>query len=257
MTIDNLTIAFINKNGGELFERALRAASTLTDDILVVDSGSTDDSQTYAERYQARWVFHAWPGSFGEQRNFTQSLVKREWLLFLDTDEILNEALIASIRETLKNPKHAVYRLRRKNCLFGVEQSHGSLGPDTVVRLYKPALAHWVGDVHERLEMDTPSPIGSLKGHLEHHTYKDFKHWRDKMASYAQAWAEEKYRNGKRVRLGMIPFKGLFAFIKAYILEAGFLDGKTGLMTSQMYCWYTFDKYCRLYDCEQNAKRQP
>ena len=252
--MNDLTIAYICCNGGEVFKKSLKSAKQLTDHILVVDSGSTDQSKTYAQEVGAQWVERPWPNSFSNQRNATQALVKTSWVLFLDTDEVLTQKLIVAIKKQLNdaNESAIAFEIKRINFFLGKAQHYGSLSPDWVQRLYRVNDASWVGEVHERLVFKKETKLQKLPRHIEHYTYDSFKQWIDKAYRYTQSWAHD--HRDKKSSFGKIALKTSFAFFRSYFIQLGFLDGKTGFVSSIMNAVYTFQKYAFLYD-EQHKKK--
>lgn len=250
MTNKLLTIVFINKNGGAVFEKALKAAQQLSSRILVVDSGSTDESKSYADEVQAQWVEREWPGDFSNQRNFAQSLVNTEWVLFLDSDEILEKKLILNISKTLNNQpdKEVAFQFFRKNLLLGHRLRFGSMSSDSILRLYRPTEAHWEGCVHEKLVpfKGKKLQITTIKGFAIHHSYESFEDWFKKSENYTSLWAS--LNKNKKCTASTIIFKTLFAFIKSYFFQLGILDGRWGGISSFLHSAYTFKKYAKLYD---------
>lgn len=247
MTNELLTIVFINKNGGTVFEKALKAAKQLTSNILVVDSGSTDESKSYANDVEAQWVEREWPGDFANQRNYAQSLVHTDWILFLDSDEILTDDLKNSIQKAITSSTiPTIYSCERINHIHGKPIRYGSMSHDKVDRLYKRNEAFWVGDVHERLIGKEKIKKKELKGQLLHFSYSSFESWIQKANYYTSLWAKQ--HEGQKCSFGKIITKTSFAFIKSYFLQLGVLGGRLGLISSWMHAFYTFEKYIKLYD---------
>ncbi len=246
MTNELLTIVFINKNGGAVFGKALKAARQLSSRILVVDSGSTDESKSYADGVQAQWVRREWPGDFADQRNFAQSLVNTEWVLFLDSDEVISERLTTNIKTAIQSHASYAFKFYRTNMMCGHPLKFGNMGPDTILRLYRTNEAHWEGKVHEKLVFDKQVEIKLIKGKALHYTYRNFSHWFDKNNTYAFLWA--KSHQNQSCSLGKVIGKTLFSFFRSYFIQLGFLDMGWGFVTSIMHSVYTFRKYTALYD---------
>lgn len=241
-----LTVVILTKNEELNIEACVMNAKQVTDDILVIDSGSTDRTVELAEKCGARVVFRAWTNDFSEQRNFALEHVYTEWVLYLDADERMNEALVQEIKRIVQEDKKALYRLGRYNNAFGRSFRYGVLGPDSVVRLFPSKGVKWEGRVHE-------SPQGNLaevfvkKGYLEHYTYADWNEYLHKMNLYAEIGAKNNFARGKRT--GIIKdlcLRPLLAFVKMYFLKGGIREGWLGFSLSVNYANYTFNKYAVL-----------
>ena len=248
MNACNLTAVVLTKNSEKYLAEVIKSIQQCTDCVLVIDSGSTDNSVGIAKALGATVVEHPWPNSFADQRNFAHTQTSAKWILAVDSDEIIDPELADDIRHAVQSGTAPCYTLRRKNELFGLRCNHGIFAPDDVTRLYQREICRWVGDVHERLECPL-GKIPSLSGTLIHRTYSSFQHWQSKVHLYTDTWAKQHSKD--TVSLGTILSKSCFAFIKAYFLKLGFLDGRIGFVTSLMHCYYTFEKYTKLYDASR------
>ena len=219
------------------------------DEIVVLDSGSTDQTQAVSEAAGARFfVNNDWPG-FGKQRQIAQSHVQSEWILWVDADERVTPELKTSIEAVLANPKaNTVYSIPRLSWVFGRFIRHCGWYPDRVLRLYPKALTGYNDAlVHEKVILNKGVKAKKLNGDLLHYTYRDLEHYLVKSAGYARAWAEQRQRRGKKASISQGVGHALGCFIKMYIVKAGFLDGKQGFLLSVLSAHSTFVKYADLW----------
>ena len=224
MSLD-LTVAIIATNEESNIARAVASARGLGR-ILVVDGGSTDRTVEAARAAGAEVLANPWPG-FAAQRRFALARVSTEWILFLDADEEISPELAGELRSLA--PASAGYRIRRRNYFLGRVMSHGAWGRDAVLRLARARKA----DVPERAvheEMSVDGQVSSLSHPIIHHAQNDFATVGAKFALYMPLMAEELVR--RRRRIGMIETlaRAKLAFLRDYILRAGFLDGWRGFV---------------------------
>ena len=245
-----LSIIILTKNEEKDIEGAIRNAWQCADEVLVVDSGSTDRTVEIAEHNGARVVYRAWDNDFAAQRNFALTQTKADRVLYLDADERLNGELVLAVK---KAPAGRQYSLQRKSVAFGTKFSHGPLSPDWVARLFPRDSVRWVGKVHEHPECSLP--LVKLPGHIEHHTYGSWQEWENKMSRYSSIWAEEAWARGKRTSLSNAFLHGAGSLVKMLFLRCGFLDGWHGVCLSCMYFNYTMLKYLKLYELQQEKNR--
>lgn len=246
-----LTVALITKNEAANLDACLQSLSGLTDKIIIIDSGSTDTTAEIAARYHADFYQYAdWPG-FGPQRNRAHQYIQTEWVLWLDADERLTNELQQSIRDAvLHTPAdgHTAFEFNRLSNTFGAFIRHCGWYPDWVVRLYPTAYARYSDDlVHEKVILPVHAQIKQLKGDALHYTYTTLEQFLAKQNLYSKIWAEQRLKEGKTASLGQALLHGAASFIKMYILKAGFLDGKHGLLLSVLSAQSAFNKYAALW----------
>ena len=160
----------------------------------------------------------------------------------MDADERLTESLIAEIKKVINENKKALYKFERRTSAFGKDFKYGVLSPDYVKRMFPVKDAKWQGKVHEAVV--TELPVIKLKGYLKHYTYKDFEQYISKMNAYSSIWAENS--NKKPGFFKDIVFRPVFAFIKMYVIQLGFLEGWLGFVLAANYSLYTLNKYAKL-----------
>ncbi len=244
-----LSVAMIVKNEAQDLAQCLDSVKDWADEIVILDSGSTDETEQIARRYGAKFYQHTdWQG-FGKQRQLAQQYVTSDYVLWLDADERVSDELRHSIQQAVQqNQLNAVYQLPRLSEVFGRQIRYSGWYPDYVVRLYQTQFAKY-GDelVHEKVHYPATAEVKKLNGDLYHYTYKDIHHYLVKSASYAKAWATQREAQGKTASLFDGVTHALGCFVKMYLLKAGFLDGKQGFLLAVLSAHSTFVKYADLW----------
>lgn len=267
-----LCTIILTKNEEKDIEGAVQSAWQCSDEVLVVDSGSTDRTVELAKYNDARVVYRAWDNDFASQRNFALTQTDAKWVLYLDADERMDLQLTDEINKIVAGSAPAdlqessgapvispanktglkQYSLQRKSVAFGKKFSYGPLHPDWVTRLFPRESVTWVGKVHEHPECSLP--LEKLPGHIEHYTYRNWQEWEEKMARYSTLWAEEAYHNGRRTSLPVALLHGIGSLFSTLLLRLGFLDGWMGICLCCMYFSYTMLKYLKLYGLQSERK---
>ena len=222
------------------------------DDVVVVDSGSSDATCDIARSLGARVESHPWQG-FGKQKQHAVSLARNDWVLCLDVDERVTPELAASIRAALGNSRYKAWRMARRNRFLGTWLSHGEGYPDWSLRLFHRAHASWSSDdVHEAVL--TTAEVGRLEGDLLHDSAEDLSTYIAKQNRYTSLHAALLYRQGVRAGYGRLLASPLVRFVKFYFLRGGFLDGGPGFAHVVIGCNNTFHKYLKLIELEKAGK---
>ncbi|WP_312217366.1 glycosyltransferase family 2 protein [Pantoea vagans] len=241
-----LSVVMIAKNEAELLPDCLASVSW-ADEIIVLDSGSSDDSVEIATQAGAQvYKSDDWQG-YGIQRQRAQGYATGDMILMIDADERVSPELRAAIEQVLvASPSRTVYSLGRSNLFLGRFMRHSGWYPDRVMRLYPRTFRYNDNLVHESLQSDG-APVVALPGDLEHLTCRDLIAFQRKQLAYAEAWAKERHQRGKRCGLFSVFSHTLGAFVKTLLLRAGFLDGKQGWILAVVNAQYTFNKYSALW----------
>lgn len=248
-----ISVALIVKNEEQNLPQCLERVKNWVDEIVIVDSGSTDNTEQIARDYGAKFYRHTdWQG-FGKQRQRAQQYVTSDYVLWLDADERVTPELQHSIQQAIqKDTPNTAYEFTRLSEVFGRKIYHSGWYPDYVVRLYRKDFANY-GDelVHEKVHLPSNAKVVKLKGDLEHFTYNSIHHYLVKSAAYAKAWADQREAQGKTASIGQGIIHGLGCFIKMYLLKRGFLDGKQGLLLALLSTHSVFVKYADLWARKQ------
>lgn len=226
--------------------RACLEALQFADEIIVLDSGSSDDSLQIAQQLGAKVHQNEnWQG-FGIQRQRAQALASCQWILMIDADERVSAPLAQSIQQFIRdNPQGAIGSIARKSWFFGAFMQHSGWYPDYVMRLYPKNQAQYDSAlVHEKLTNPQQLPVKTLAGDLLHYTYRDMNAYLSKSAHYAALWAQQ--RRGKRTSLASCIGHSAMCFVKMYVFKGGFLDGRQGLLLALLSAQSNFAKHASL-----------
>jgi glycosyltransferase involved in cell wall biosynthesis len=246
-----LSVAIITRNAASELERCL-ASVAFAEEVVVVDSGSTDGTVELAARHGARVVRKEWLG-FGAQKQFAVDAASHEWVLCLDADECLSPELRESIVAEIKAPRGFVYAMPRCNRFLGRWLRHGEGYPDWNVRLFHRGHARWGSEsVHEKIV--TQSPVLRLRGDLLHDSAETLERYFDKQNRYTSLQAASLRAAGRRANALQLVLSPLLRFIKFYLLRLGFLDGVPGLVHVTIGCMNSFNKYAKLKALERASK---
>jgi glycosyltransferase involved in cell wall biosynthesis len=246
-----LSVAIIARNAASQIEGCL-ASVAFAEEIVVVDSGSTDDTAQLASRRGARVIAQEWLG-FGPQKRFAVDSASYDWVLCVDADERVSDGLREAIIAELKAPRGLVYAMPRCNRFLGRWLRHGEGYPDWSVRLFHRKHARWSDDaVHEKVVTDRP--ILRLRGDLLHDSAETLEKYLDKQNRYTSLQAESLRSAGRRASVLQLLFSPSLRFIKFYLVRLGFLDGVPGLVHIVIGCMNTFNKYAKLRALERGAK---
>lgn len=242
-----ISLVVITKNEASCLAKCLQSADFVSE-IVVVDSGSTDDTVQIAERFGAK-VFHQdWLG-FGPQKQFAVNCAKYDWVLCLDADEYLSPKLRESLQKLFeKEPTAHAYRFPRCNKFLGRFLRHGEGYPDLSLRLFNRQYAHWSDDlVHEKiLQNEQDIQIGCLEGDLMHESGESISKYMEKQNTYTSIQAKLMWEQGKKASVTKIVVSPLVRFFKFYFIKGGFLDGVPGLVHISIGCFTVFLKYVKL-----------
>jgi glycosyltransferase involved in cell wall biosynthesis len=216
------------------------------DEIIVVDSGSTDDTVAICQAFGARVDVAAdWPG-FGAQKNRALSHASRDWVLSLDADERVTPELRREIENIIAQAHAAAaYDIPRLSSYCGRFMRHSGWYPDYVTRLFRRGAARFSDDVvHERLLVD--GDTGRLKHELLHYAFADAEEVLRKVDQYSTAGAQRMHARGRRATLAGAVVRGLWSFLRTYVLKLGFLDGREGFLLAVSNAEGTYYRYVKL-----------
>ena len=238
-----LSVVIITRNAGALLERCLESVA-FADEVLLVDSGSTDETLAVAHRRGARVIQHEWLG-FGPQKQFAVESAANDWVLCVDADEQVSESLKQSILSALHVPGAMAYTLSRRNRFLGRWLAHGEGYPDWSLRLFHRAHARWSDDpVHEKVL--TRGKVGKLAGDLLHDSAESLDRYLEKQHRYTSLQAQRLHAGGRTAGPWQLVFSPVARFIKFYVIRLGFLDGVPGLVHIAIGCMNSFNKYAKL-----------
>jgi len=238
-----ISAALITYNEERNIARAIESLRCC-DEIIVVDSSSSDRTIEIAEKLGARVIENTWPG-YAAQKNFAAQHATHDWILSLDADEALSEMLEAEIWQLKKSgPKYDAYTMPRMAQYLGKWILHSGWYPDRKVRLFDRRKAKWVGDfVHESVVVD--GSVGLLEANLLHFTCQSLSEHLKTMDRYTTLAAEQMVSTGKKIGWVQLLLDPCWTFIRTYIFQLGFLDGVEGLAIAWMGALYQFIKFAK------------
>lgn len=251
--MDNLSVTIITFNEEKNIKRCIESVREVADEIVVVDSFSTDKTKEICMSLNVIFIEHLFSG-YIEQKNFALSRVSNDHVLSLDADESLSEELKNSVlMEKKKNFPGDGYTMNRFNFYCGKWIKHGSYYPDRKLRLFNVQKGKWGGtNPHDRVEMDEAVAVKHLKGDLLHYTYQSFEEQHKKaelFSSIAAKALHEKRKRGSWFKLWLSP---AWAFFHGYIFKLGFLDGRIGWKIAKFTALQSFLKYKKLIQLHKN-----
>ena len=248
-----ISAVIITFNEERNIDRCLRSLVTVADEILVVDSFSTDQTERICLSHGARFIQNKFPGHI-EQKNFAMEHAANDWVLSLDADEALTEDLQRSILSVKPDlGKHGGYKLKRLTSFCGKWVRHTGWYPDKKIRLWNREEGRWGGqNPHDKVIMNPGVSIGQLEGDLLHYSFYELKDHIDTIQKFSSIAAQSAYENGKRANLLTNVLLGpLYTFVKKYFFQLGFLDGYTGFIISMNSAFSKFLKYTKLREIQR------
>lgn len=248
----SLSVVVITKNEEKNIRRCLSSVSW-ANEIIVVDSGSTDETVQIARDMNAKVIERHWPGD-GPQKYFAISQATCDWCLLLDADEELSDVLIDSIKVTLINPQHTFYKMQRHSYFLGCIMYHGDWGRDWIVRLFDRTKHQWMQDmIHPSLDV-SKRKAAKLRGILNHYTQNEIYQSLIKLNEYSSANALMLFNNNKKTGLLSANLHKNWAFFRTYILRRGFLDGRRGYILAKLIGYGAYFKYIKLWEKNLNSR---
>lgn len=253
-----ITFGIITLNEESNLERCLSSIKQVADEILIIDSGSTDGSRKIAEKFNVRWIEIEWPGYVAQKNNMLQRAT-HTWVFSIDADEALSPELVQEIEalKILDGPKEDASGYSMPRCVFYDQHwiRHGDWYPDRLIRLFRKDCAKFTGGrVHERLEIN--GRIRELRGEIEHHSFKNqADHW-ERCRKYAALWAVDKFEQGKTANLISPILHAAFRWLRGYVFRLGFLNGKRGWQIARLCSKEVFLKYQLLRELQIDVARQ-
>lgn len=249
-----LSVILIVKDEEDRIATCLQSVLPIADEIIVLDSGSTDQTRAIARRFTEKVFETDWPG-YGVQKQRALEQASGEWVLSIDADEALSPELRTEIDATLRRSPDAVgYKLRWAVTIYGQTLKFGRSARSPLRLFQRQGAAFSEALVHEKV-LPPPGKIHKLKGRLLHYTHRDFGHALYKNADYAWLGAQRKYRNNEK-GAGLIgaTLRGILEFMQVYIVRGGFLDGSAGFLMAVMYSQVTFNKYAGVWALNREEK---
>ena len=248
-----ISVAMITFNEEKILRKTLESVKNLVDEIVIVDSGSTDDTENIAKEFGARFYKESWKG-YGPQRNSAIEKCEGTWILNIDADEEISEELknkILDITSDKKNKKE-IFKINRLSVCFGKKIKHGGWGTSYAIRLFKKGAGIFNDNVvHESFETD--KEIYKIKENIYHHSYLTMEDYFSRFNRYTTEGAKDYYNKGKKVGIFDITLNPIYKFLKMYIFRLGFLDGVEGFVIASTSSLYSMIKYFKLREMYKNG----
>ncbi len=252
-----LSISIISRNEEANIARCLQSAAGLAEEIVVVDSGSTDRTREVAESLGARVVHQDWLGH-RDQKNVALSLCTRPWVLALDCDEELSPELRGSIEDFFQaggHENHDGAECNRKVWFLGRWITHGDWYPDRKLRLFRREKATWSGSPeHDYIQLAEGARILRLEGDLHHYSFPSMSRYVEKINTFSDVFLARQKAEGKQWSLPANVLRPWWRFFRAYFLRRGFLDGFPGFWIAVSTAYFAFVRYSRKFEDEQSSK---
>jgi glycosyltransferase involved in cell wall biosynthesis len=244
---DCISAIIITRNEEHNIARCLDSLPGVADEIIVIDSFSTDNTPVICKSYDIKFIQKQWMG-YAETKNFGISLAAYQYILSIDADEELSDRL----REEVRNLKDGnftsdAYRIKRLTNYCGKWIYHCGWYPDYKIRLWKKDRGQWKGIIHEEVDLANGSSITSLHGDLLHYSYYSINEHIQQMIGFTDLMAEDLFQKGKKVSILKIIFSPIVKFFKSYFIRGGFREGFYGLVICSLSSMATFLKYSKLY----------
>lgn len=250
-----VTVTIITLNEARHIAAAIDSAAW-ADEILVIDSGSTDETVAIASTKGARVMRRTWPG-YVDQKNYAASVAAHDWIFSLDADERIPPALAAEVRQiTGGDPAERAFRVPRVTFHLGRWIRSTDFYPDPQTRLYDRRAARWQGKyVHESVVAD--GPVGQLRNELQHYSYRDLSDHLDRINHYSSLAARQMYEAGRRASALDLVTHPAAAFLRNYLLRGGFSDGTAGLTISLVNAYSVLLKFAKLWELQETPNPHP
>lgn len=243
-----ISVTIITLNEEDKIGNAINSLKDLADEIIVVDSGSTDKTFEIAEELGAKIYFRKFD-NFANQKNFAASKANGDWILAIDADEEIPKNLAEEINHIVKSDQYVGYLMPRRNFILGKEIKYSRWSPDLHIWLWKKDFGKWVGDIHEELVVS--GNVGLLKNnkiHYSHATISDFMRANN---FYSTFEAKTLYKNNVKFSLIKMFWEFLFEFFMRFIYKVGFLDGKEGFALAYVMGVYKLSVWIKLWELEK------
>lgn len=242
-----LSVGIITFNEEKILGKTLESVKKIADEIIIVDSNSTDKTVEIAESFGAKVHNEEWRG-FGPQKNSVIDKCQGEWILLIDADEELSPSLVEKILEIINGKNEFdVYKINRSSICFGKRIKYGGWSNQYATRLWKKDSVKINNNlVHE--DFLTEKSIGKIQEHINHHSYLSLSDYLTRFNRYTSLGAEEYYKKGKKTNIFGIIINPIFKFLRMYIIRLGFLDGVEGFLLAILSSNYTMVKYYKLLE---------
>ena len=250
----NLSVIIITFNEEKNIERCLASVKDIADEIVVVDSFSTDKTKEICLKHDVLFIQKKWEG-YSKTKNFANSQAKNNWILSLDADEALSPKLSDSIVLLKQNLGLTFCSFNRLTNYCGTWIKNGGWYPDSKIRIFDKTIANWVGEIHEELSFSTPVKIKHLQGDCLHYSYYSLEQHYAQVEKYTDIAANDLFIKNKSVSFVKLYFSPAIKFLRDYFFKLGFLDGKAGFTIARISAYATYLKYAKLKQLSSKSEQ--
>ena len=244
--MNKISVVIITLNEERNIKRCLDSVQSVADEILVLDSFSTDNTEEICKNYNLRFTKHKFDGHI-QQKNRAMQLATYDWVLSLDADEALDDRLVQEIRRVKNNLSADGYKFNRMTNYCGQWIRHSGWYPDTKLRLWNRNKGSWGGDnPHDKVIMNPGSSIEHLRGDMHHYSYYTIEEHLKQNDYFSTIGAQELYKKGKKSSFFKAIYKAVWMFIRNYFFKMGFLDGNYGFIICKLTASGSYAKYQKL-----------
>lgn len=248
-----LSVVIITFNEERNIDRCLRSVKELADEVVVMDSFSTDGTERICREHGVRFIQRAWEG-YSATKNAANASASFDWILSLDADEAPSPRLIQSILELKKKESLSTASFNRLTNYCGSWIRHCGWYPDVKIRLFDRRNTRWVGHIHEELNFSQPVTVQHIEGDLLHYSYYSMEEHYRQAEKFATLSAENMFAKGKKTNGLQLLVKPAFKFFRNYVIKLGFLDGISGYRVCRIAAYETYLKYSKLSKLHQTKR---
>ena len=250
--MSRLSVTVITYNEEDNLSRCMESLKGLADEVIVVDSGSDDETVSIARKYGGKVFFRKFD-DFSSQKNWAVSKASSEWILSLDADEQLSEELADEIKEAIKNKNYLGYLIPRRNFILGAEIKHSRWSPDKHIWLWRKDFGKWVGNVHE--EVMVRGMVGQLKNSKIHYSHKTLSDFLKSNNLYSTLLAHQMSRNKTDFSFVKMFWEAIFEFNIRFFYKMGFLDGWRGFVLAYLMAIYKLTVWIKIWELESKDQK--
>ena len=244
--MNKISAVIITFNEEKNIERCLKSLIGIADEIIVLDSFSTDKTEQICNKYKVKFVQHVFDGHI-QQKNRVMNMASNNYVLSLDADEVLSEKLKKSILEIKENLKFDAYKFNRLNIYCGKAIKHGEWYPDAKIRLWNKSKGKWGGtNPHDTVIIDSNATMKRIKNDIIHYSYNSIEEHINQTNKFSTISAEALFRVNRKSNLLIIFFKTFFSSLNNFVFKLAFLDGFYGVVIGSINVFAKFLKYSKL-----------
>lgn len=251
--MQSLSVIIIVQNAAEQIRRCLQSVAAWVDEIIVLDSGSSDATVAICREFTAQVYCTDWPG-YGQQKNRALERASGTWVFSIDADEWVSDALRDEMLACVAQPQdYDAFSLPRRNSYLGQWLYHGDVGRDRVVRLFRRGCARFSDSIVHETVVVPSKRIGQLTQPLYHESYRTLEDMLQRLNRYSSLSAQLRYQQGKKASFASGISHALWAFIKAYVLRRGFLDGRIGFIVAWYHAESSYYRHLKLWQLNNQS----